>query len=442
MRTDGKWRRMILAPVIGLLVAAPAAEADGGPQLAVQGNGLAHIGWTGAAGDRSALFERTRTATGTLSDAQYVSSASADVTGTADVAVDRSGNALYAWTRSVYGDSIQVRRRAADGALSAMQTLSPSTRSSSEPDLALDSSGNAVVAWQAIESGGGSQIQIRRRSSTGVLGAVQTLSATGNRSIDPDVALDSNGNAVVIWERDTLNGSAEVIEARRIASDGTLGPVVPLSTGRYVDSPRVGMDANGNAILAWIDSDGTRSIPKLKRRSAEGAFSATQPLTSSGDARALELAVSPLGAAIATWFRVADSYQIVRARRRASDGTLGAVLDLTPATAGHRCSFPDVAMDPHGNAVFFWQTTDNFGPQRVQARRRAAGGALSSIEDIAVASGEDDDVRGDVKLDANGNAVLAWTHLDVDADANYTVSVQVRRRVPTGELSPIQTVSP
>ena len=69
----------------------------------------------------------------------------------------------------------------------------------------------------------------------------------------PQVAVDADGDAVVVWTR--LDGSA-IAQARRISAAGLLGPVLDLSPhGEDASGPQVAIDAGGNAIALWYRSN-------------------------------------------------------------------------------------------------------------------------------------------------------------------------------------------
>jgi hypothetical protein len=55
------------------------------------------------------------------------------------------------------------------------------------------------------------RVQARTRSAAGVLGAVQTLSASGQDAYYPQVAVNQSGNAATVWNR--YDGANERIQA-------------------------------------------------------------------------------------------------------------------------------------------------------------------------------------------------------------------------------------
>ena len=81
-----------------------------------------------------------------------------------------------------------------------MQTLSGQGQNASSPQVAVDTDGDAVFTW--LRSDGANQrVQARARSAAGVLSAVQTLSGPGQNALGPQVAVDADGDAVFTWRR-------------------------------------------------------------------------------------------------------------------------------------------------------------------------------------------------------------------------------------------------
>jgi hypothetical protein len=331
------------------------------------------------------------------------------------------------------------------------------------PAVAMGTGGDAVFAWtrrDATSDCGGSgcqRIETRVRAADGTLTATQVLSPAGQDARYPAVAVYANGDAILAWE---LNAT---IQARVRAADGTLTPIQTLSPpGRLAHSPLVRLDQSGDAVFGWYFMDATTDCAgrgclriQARVRAADGSLSGAKTLSVPGeDAIFYGLAVNPAGTAVFVWQRndgtTGCSAQVgcdrIQARVRAPDGTLSATQTLS--AAGESASFPNVAVDATGDAVFGWQRPDGtsgcggfLGCDRVQARGRSADGSLTATQTLS-APGKNA-LAPSVTVDGTGNAVFAWALPDATTDCagSGCKRVQTRTRSAAGVLGATQTVS-
>jgi hypothetical protein len=324
----------------------------------------------------------------------------------ARAAVDSSGNALVVWERSDGTNKrIQARVRFSTGALSAVQTLSPSGEDAYTPQVAGGSSGNAVVVWERFD-GTNYRVQARARSSAGALSAVQTLSPSGGDAYNVQVALDSSGNAIVVWNR--FDGTKNRIQAVVRSSTGTLSAVQTLSSaGQNGDQPQVAVDSSGNAVVVWRRFDGTNYRIQARARSSAGALSAVQKLSASGQtAFAPDIAEDPSGNAVVVWQRSDGANYRIQARARSSAGALDAVQNLS--ASGQDAYWPDIAVDSSG-ILAVWYRNDGVN-WRIQARTRSSTGTLGAVQTVSAAGVNS--YRPDVAVNSTGDAAVVWPRED------------------------------
>lgn len=374
-----------------------------------------------------------------------------------DVALDASGDAVAVWERfDGANDRVEARARSAAGVLGTVQTLSVAGQDASFPKVAVDAGGDAVVVWARKDgsgpcgSGGCVRIQARARSAAGVLGPVLTLSPPGQNAHEFDVALDADGDAVAVWNRsDGTSGSCcRRIQARPISAGGVLGPVQVLSAGsQNADTPKVAVDADGDAVVVWQRFDGTSVRIQARARSAGGTLGAVLILSPAGhSASAPRVAVDSVGDALVVWQRPdgtgpcgINGCPKIQGIARSAGGTLGPVLTLSNTPRGG--SSPEVAVDADGDALVVWEhldaTTNCFGGgcDVIQARARSAGGALGAVLTLST-SGQDAGFP-QIGIDSDGDAVAAWQRFD---GTNFRA--QARTRAAGGALGPVQTPSP
>jgi hypothetical protein len=375
-----------IAPTWGV----PGTTVDAS-EVAVGGNGDAAFVWARVVGGAYRVQTRSLTASGILTPIQTLSGPGSSG---AEVAVDGDGDATFAWIRSVDGSyRAQTRTRTASGSLTPVRTLSGSDASSARVAVTVD--GDAIFAWTR-QIGGASRVQSRARSAAGVLSPVQTLSGVVGYPFAPvpRVGLDASGNAVVAWIRDHYDEAGEdrvgVVQTRTRFTDGTLGRVQDLSAPQLgVDSVRVGVDPGGDAVFAWLCG-------------------------------------------------ICHAHDTVVARSRSADGSLGPVQDLS--APGQFAYEPEVAVDADGGALVTWSRFVRVPPSpdrpddhccyRIEGRWRSRLGALSPVRLLSPAG---QDARWpDVAVDEDGDAVVTWSGDE---------RVRARVRPAAGVLGPVSTLS-
>jgi hypothetical protein len=391
--------------------------------------------------------------------------------GSAQVGVDSDGDAAFVWDRSDgtqcgVCSRIQTRVRTAAGTLSAIQTLSD-FGNASLPQVAVAPNGDAVFVWIRNDGTAGcgglgcTRVQARARSASGARSAVQTLSAPDREASSPQVAVDSDGDAVFAWSSDdgTMGcdaGPCHRIQARARSADGALSPVQTLSASGEVlfGSPQVGVDSDGDAVFVWDRGDGTTQCGgsscfrvEARARSAAGTLSAVQVVSPTSRRTSLaQLGVDANGNAVFVWQRPDPTTSCgifacirIEARARSAAGTLSATQSLSDPG---RSSFdPQVGVDRSGNAVFVWRRCGLFDCAQIQARARSAAGVLSPVQGLSVPGQGAHDPR--VGVDSDGDAAFVWVRLDgtTQCDGSGCRRIQTRVRSKSGALSAIQTVS-
>jgi hypothetical protein len=349
------------------------------------------------------------------------------------VAVDIDGDAVLTWSRlDGSGFSlVQARARSAAGALTSVQTLSAGGQNAFNPHVAVDDGGNAVFVWRRFD-GINWRIQARARSAAGGLSAVQNLTPAGVNGEEPRVAVDADGDAVFAWLQPMSGRRAVVTRSRSTA--GVLTPIQTVSdVGQLALDPQVGVDAGGNAVFTWRWSNGINFLVQTRARSAGGVLSAVQILSSTGqNGFEPQVAVDVDGDAVFTWRRSDGTTFRAQARRRSAAGALSAVQTLS---AGGQDAFsPKLGVDDVGNAVFAWERFDGIAV-RIQARARPwTTGTLSAVQDLSSAG--EDAFGPQIAVDATGDAVVTWEGFD-----GTNSRIRARTRSSAGALGVIDTLS-
>jgi hypothetical protein len=348
------------------------------------------------------------------------------------VGIDPASNTTFIWLRSNgINFRAQVVRRSAAGVMGPVHTLpgvalDDGFGEAFRPQIAVDSDGDAAFAWTDFD-GANSRIRAGTLSAGGVVGPVRYLSLPGADAAEPQVAVDLDGDAVFTWVRS--DGGVNRVQGRAMTAAGALGPVQNLSpAGVAAECPQVAADSDGDAVISWTAEQGTQFRPftiKGRARNGAGGLSAIQnislPLT---DLACSDVGVDSDGDAIFTWSRLRSGDFRAESRPRSAAGTLGSVQTLSPA--GGDGFFPQVGVDAAGDAVFVWTRVAGGFASAVQGRARSAAGVLGPVQ--VIRTGEVLDSQ--VAVDSDGDAVFTWRRND---GSNYLAEARTRSAT-TGAL--------
>jgi hypothetical protein len=127
------------------------------------------------------------------------------------------------------------------------------------PRAALDGGGNATFVW--IGGTGATSLETAGRTSAGIWSQQSTIVASG--ASDPELAVDPQGRAVVVWrnqgtrriEASIRPGAAAAWQPRAFVS-----PADPSIDAVDASFPRVGIDGDGHAVATWQRGTGQSSI--------------------------------------------------------------------------------------------------------------------------------------------------------------------------------------
>jgi hypothetical protein len=281
------------------------------------------------------------------------------------IAFDRAGDAFALWSVDAagrHGVQLAIRRRG--GRFGAPATLSAGKGDADSPRLAVDARGDVVAVWRQCNDDefqcgdeGNWLIRATYRPAGGPAEAPVALSAPGRDGEDPAVAIGGTGDAVVLWDR--FDNELNTVESSRRPADGTFSAVTTLAAPAL--DPQVAMDSAGDAIAAWLKESGPdleQAIVQSAVRLAGGnGFGAAQSVTGSENPANLALAMNPRGDAAAVWQHCssgADSCPrfSIHAATRLPHGTFGTPVTISPPTQD--VFFPTLAIDPGGEAVAAW----------------------------------------------------------------------------------------
>ena len=179
------------------------------------------------------------------------------------------------------------------------------TGSQQRAAVAIESNGDFVVVWESEQDGSGRGVFGRRYTSEGAgLGGEFRINVrTEDHQWAPKVALDADGDFVVVWHGgSSQDGSGYGVFGRRYASNGAaIGGEfqVNMYTGGFQSYPAAAMDTTGRFVVAWqtyyqdgsgfaiflqsFDSSGARQGTEIQINSTQ-QFSQVLPAVALNDA--------------------------------------------------------------------------------------------------------------------------------------------------------------
>jgi hypothetical protein len=306
--------------------------------------------------------------------------------------------------------------------------LSASGQDAYDPAVAVALDGDSVLAWQRSD-GFDQRIEARTMTETGALGPVMTLSAAGEDAIDPRVGVDDDGNGVIAWER--YDGSDWRVQVRPLSEASVLGATQTLSAaGNQNADPDIAVDEAGDAVIVWRNGTDQRIVGRT--RDANGVLGArTWFSDAGGDAYGPRVDIDGDGDAVAAWLRHDGTNYRAQVRPVSNAGVFGA--DQTISDAGADAVGVEVAVDIDGDATLAWARWDGAN-DRVQARTRSSAGALGAIATLSAAG--QDAHNTEVGVEDNGDGVVVWERFD---GADFRI--QARSVAASGVLGAVSTIS-
>jgi hypothetical protein len=236
-----------------------------------------------------------------------------------------------------------------------------------------------------------------------VWGTPAAVSSSGVDATTPQIVMDANANAIAAWVEGGLVKSSTF--------NGTSWSALTTLSGSSAASPRLGIDSSGNVTAIWLSSTGVVTVATLP---SGGSWSAASSL-SSASASTPSLAVQTNGDAAVTWVRGG----LIEATTRVS-GTWSLVVQtfaLNPSSDN-----PSVAVGDNGTAVIVWHQVVS-GTDQISSSSSSLGGSWGAVKTIQVLQGAHSQNYPKIAVDSNGNAAVIWYRFDVSGTDFVNVNV-------------------
>lgn len=328
------------------------------------------------------------------------------------IVFDGNGNAWAGWIGrdgSQEAGSVYVRHY--DRATNTWSTLQELTRrigwGQTARDLgaftlAVDSQGNALAVWEQRDAGGDPALY----SSQYIDGewieptVRATSSSSSPNSSGRRIVAAINGNlAAIAWS----GGSDDLCVVRLTASGWGAAESVETLNG-FIYDPTLGMDAAGNVTVAFKEAPNTTLYINRFDVATQAWSGATEFVSW---ANSPKLAFSTDGNGMAIW---SEGETLYARRFLSATNTWTAATALTPRVY-NSIEDASLALDAQGNAIVSWTTAPSNDRYTHVARFDAGNGTWSAPVTVGSSLGLPWDTVGSTVVAVNGpHAAVAWTH--------------------------------
>lgn len=344
------------------------------------------------------------------------------------VVVDRNGVLTVAWERRTSVNHFAIESVSRHPGLEWTEPVEVTEfEQGANPDawLAVDGEGNNTVVWRQGET-----VMSSFRVFANSWGEPIPLSP--DESFTPQTAMDMRGDATAVWMH--YDGGVPVVESAYRPEQGEWGEPLPVSApGEAGGNPQVAIDGDGDSLVVWRGEYEGEEFVRAAYRPAEGSWSAPVNVSNEGEqVVALRAAVDPEGNAIVAWsgsFGKEGEYDVVHTAYKPVGEGWEEPVGLSEEGADGYVS--DVVFNQSGNAAILWLRWDGV-TWSVDAAYRPKGEEWE--EPVQLSEEGRDGTNPVIVLDAPGSATAA----DGDATAVWVSADPVE--CPGGEkMEPCNT---
>ncbi len=333
------------------------------------------------------------------------------------VAVTADGHLVVVWQNMLSS----IRRRRFEGGYPLDSEKKVNTNNNDlqlNPEVAADSAGNFVVVWESPGMSDDliSGIVMRRFSLKGEPfgNDFQVSTGIGDKQRFPSVAVDAKGDSVVVWQSAPVNATDFIdIKARRLTSDGE-----PFGNEFQVNDdtsqglrPSVAVNAAGDFLVVWHGARELGADFDIKARlcPSEGdCGEESQVNIDTADNQKLpSVAVDINGGFIVVWQSGTGSDLDIKARLVSSNGTpLNSEFAVSDSTI-ERPRRPAVVAGANSNFVVVWDSGPS-ADREIQMRRFDSVGKPFGNEFQVNRSSKGNQTLPSVGVDIAGNLTVVW----------------------------------
>lgn len=238
------------------------------------------------------------------------------------VAFDSSGNAVAVWRHDDwFVGTIWANRYVVGTGWGTAQALEDvGAEFTGSPQVAVDSSGNALAVWYKSSGGGYWELWSSRYVvGTGWEPAQVFGTSDWGDVYDSQIAVDDSGNTVAVWGQYDYDIGRSVIWSNRyvVGSGWGTAQLIQIDTSEYTTYWDVAAGGSGNAVAVWCQGNGSYDSIWSNRYSAESGWGIAQLIETDDSGYALDphVAMDSSGNAVAVWYQWDGTYYSIWANR-------------------------------------------------------------------------------------------------------------------------------
>lgn len=340
------------------------------------------------------------------------------------VAVDVNGNVMIVWednrsgtNSDIYGQLFDISGSPIDTNFIINDDLG--TEEKFNPDVATDSSGNFVVVWQDSRDGDANiygQLFDTLGLKTGVNFLINDDGESYNQS-SPSCSKDDEGNFVVVWS-DYRNGNADIYAQLFKPSGDTVGfggnfrIDGDLGTSNQTN-PDVSMN-DSNFVVGWVDSRNPYSIYKRRfnnDRTPDGNEMKVNDVGGIKDQEKPSVDMNEAGNAVITWYDYRPLEGMYFQRLNASGDTLRRNIFIGDG------GDPVVGVSGDGSFVITYRDYNDIHFKRFDINGDSIGTSQIANDTVLPAA-----FQPSIDISPSGKFVIAWHDF---RNGNYDIYAQL-----------------
>jgi serine protease len=299
-------------------------------------------------------------------------------------------------------------------------------------DVAMDGAGNLAVLRMAPDgSGNGTFVTIYNRTGSVVVPEFRVNDATAGEQYPGAIAMNASGQFAVAWFRGSTSTTLAAVYVKRYQSNGVAVATETVAsaitgTGTSIAWNDVAIDAQGNFVLVWdqVEPSNQLSIDVWVRRFSSTGYALGAPFLAHADTAKVQgvgrVACNDTGSFVVLWTSniVGDpdpwAYYVYGQRYNAAGAKLGGEFRVS-VQPGVFEEHIGVGMAADGSFAVTWsdyRASSSRPLQEVNVRAYDRNGAAIGEPFLAGAADDRYNLVPSMAMDRDGNYVISWYQSD------------------------------